>query len=57
MKGHSSYITHIDFSLNSKYLQSNCGAYELLFWDVKSGKQITSASSLRDQEWKTWNVK
>ena len=54
MKGHSSYITHIDFSLNSKYLQSNCGAYELLFWDVKSGKQITSASSLRDQEWKTW---
>ena len=54
MKGHSSYITHIDFSANSKYLQTNCGAYELLFWDVRNGKQITSASSLRDQDWETW---
>jgi microtubule-associated protein-like 6 len=54
MKGHSSYITHIDFSANSKYLQTNCGAYELLFWDVRSGKQIKSASSLRDERWETW---
>ena len=54
MKGHSSYITHIDFSLNSKYLQSNSGDYELLFWDVRSGKQITSSSSLRDKDWETW---
>jgi microtubule-associated protein-like 6 len=54
MKGHSSYITHIDFSQNSKYLQSNSGDYELMFWDVRNGKQITSASSLRDKEWETW---
>ena len=54
MKGHSSYITHIDFSRNSKYLQSNSGDYELMFWDVRNGKQITSASSLRDKEWETW---
>jgi len=33
---HSSYITHIDFSMDGKYLHSNCGAYEILFWDVNS---------------------
>jgi microtubule-associated protein-like 6 len=54
LRGHSSYITHIDFSEDGRYLQSNCGAYELLFWDVDKGKQITSASSLRDVPWDTW---
>ncbi len=41
-KGHTSYITHVDFSKDSLSLQSNCGAYELLFWDTKDGKQIKS---------------
>lgn len=38
LRAHSSYITHIDWSLDSKYLRSNCGAYELLFWDASTGK-------------------
>lgn len=38
MRKHSSYITHVDFSVDSKYLHSNCGAYELLFWDVSQEK-------------------
>ena len=53
-KGHSSYITHIDFTADSRYLQSNCGAYELLFWDVQTGKQEKSASKMRDKQWATW---
>merc|ERR1711865_343019 len=28
---HNSFITHFDFSMDSATLQSNCGAYELLF--------------------------
>ena len=52
-KGHSSYITHLDFSIDSKYLQSNCGAYELLYWDV-GGNQITSSTKMRDVQWATW---
>ena len=52
--GHSSYITHVDFSADGTVLQSTCGAYELLFWSVADGEQITSASSLRDTEWATW---
>eukprot|EP01029_Cantina_marsupialis_P014635 TRINITY_DN32098_c0_g1_i4.p1 TRINITY_DN32098_c0_g1~~TRINITY_DN32098_c0_g1_i4.p1 ORF type:complete len:1031 (+),score=348.41 TRINITY_DN32098_c0_g1_i4:513-3605(+) len=53
-KGHSSYITHVDFSSDGEYLQSTCGAYELLFWKTADGKQITRASSLRDVQWHTW---
>ena len=56
MKKHSSFITHLDWSLDSNYLHSNCGAYELLFWDALSGKQLTGgASALRDEEWFTWS--
>ncbi|GMI41609.1 hypothetical protein TrCOL_g10410, partial [Triparma columacea] len=51
---HSSYITHLDFSRDGKFLQSTCGAYELLFWNMRDCKQITAASSLRDVEWDSW---
>ena len=55
LTGHNSYITQLDFSTDSKHLQSNCGAYELLFWDVDAGAQDPSgASHLRDTEWATW---
>jgi WD40 repeat protein len=53
-KGHSSFITHIDWSTDSKWLQSNCGAYELLFWTSKSGKQNKNPSALKDVMWHTW---
>jgi microtubule-associated protein-like 6 len=51
---HNASITHFDFSSDSRYLQSNCGAYELLFCDVTSGKHVTSASELKDVHWATW---
>lgn len=51
---HNSYITHMDFSADSRFMQSNCGAYELLFCDTSNGKQITSATELRDVKWSTW---
>jgi len=54
-KGHHSYITGIDFSNDSKYLQSTSGDYELLFWDTSNGKQILSATSLRDVNWATFS--
>lgn len=54
---HNSYIKHFDFSRDGNIIHSTCGAYELLFWDVNTGRQITSgASSTRDEEWATWNV-
>ncbi len=45
----------MDVSRDSCFLQSTCGAYELLFWDLNSGKQITAgATMLRDERWATW---
>lgn len=43
LRGHSSAITHIDWSSDNRLLQSNCGAYEILYWDVKAGTQLLSA--------------
>ena len=53
-RGHSSYITNLDWSCDSQYLQSTCGAYELLFWRADSGRQIRASSDLRDTPWQTW---
>jgi len=55
MRKHSSFITHLDWSEDGNYLHSNCGAYELLFWDANTGKQITGgATATRDERWATW---
>ncbi|KAG7402102.1 hypothetical protein PHYBOEH_007316 [Phytophthora boehmeriae] len=51
---HGSYITHFDFSDDSSYIQSNCGAYEYLFCETASSNQVGRASSLRDVRWATW---
>jgi len=52
---HNSYITHLDFTKDSNHMQSNCGAYELLFADVTTGSQIPTASALKNSEWSTWS--
>ena len=50
---HNSAITHIDFSQDGKTLMSNCQAYELLFSEAATGKQIRKASTLKDEKWAT----
>ena len=51
---HNSVINHIDLSSDGRFMQSNCSAYELLFCDTTTGKQITSATELKDVKWDTW---
>ncbi len=60
LEGHRSFITHLDWSADGKYLQTNCGAYELLFWNTKKidkrSKKVVRvgrASSLADTDWNT----
>lgn len=53
-QAHRSYITHFDFSIDGSILQSNCGAYELLFHNTETCEQIPSATTTRDTEWATW---
>ncbi|XP_036363554.1 echinoderm microtubule-associated protein-like 2 isoform X5 [Octopus sinensis] len=51
--GHSSFITHIDWSVNSQYIQSNSGDYEVLFWTASTCKQLISPNAIRELEWQT----
>ena len=51
-QGHSSYITHLDWSADSTLFQSNCGAYEALVWDAKTGRQ--ARGNARDVRWAEW---
>lgn len=51
--GHSSRVTHLDWSKDSAFLQSNSQDYELLFWQA-SGNIYRFASKLRDLPWATW---
>ena len=52
-KGHQGSVLHIDFSINSLYLQSNGTDCYLYYWDM-SGNMIKSASLLKDLGWATW---
>ncbi|KAK0094288.1 hypothetical protein PV326_011348 [Microctonus aethiopoides] len=53
VRGHSSFITHLDWSTDSQYLRSNSGDYELLYWNPGVCRQIPQSSSLRDVDWST----
>jgi len=54
MKGHSTFVTHMDFSADSRILQSNDAAREILYWDVEVGKQLANSFDLRDTVWASW---
>ena len=55
LRGHSSYITHLDWSVDNRLIQSTCGACELLFWDVAAGTQLLSSHDNleADTQWHT----
>eukprot|EP00602_Paraphysomonas_sp_CaronLab_P006133 CAMPEP_0185021562 /NCGR_PEP_ID=MMETSP1103-20130426/4257_1 /TAXON_ID=36769 /ORGANISM="Paraphysomonas bandaiensis, Strain Caron Lab Isolate" /LENGTH=2261 /DNA_ID=CAMNT_0027553167 /DNA_START=29 /DNA_END=6811 /DNA_ORIENTATION=- len=50
---HNSFISHVDFSEDSAWLQSNCGGFELAFFESDTGMFIPAASRLRDVKWAT----
>ncbi|XP_036397591.1 echinoderm microtubule-associated protein-like 1 isoform X2 [Megalops cyprinoides] len=49
--GHSSFITHMDWSVDSQYLMSNSGDYEILYWIPSVCKQVVSVETTRDILW------
>uniref|UniRef100_A0A665TLE7 EMAP like 2 n=1 Tax=Echeneis naucrates TaxID=173247 RepID=A0A665TLE7_ECHNA len=52
--GHSSFVTHLDWSADSQYLVTNSGDYEILFWEASSGKHVTNMDLVRNLEWATY---
>jgi len=57
--GHSSTVRHLDWSTDSRVLQSNDQSYELLYWQADRlspglGSQILHDQ--RDTKWATWST-
>jgi hypothetical protein len=46
LEAHKSFITNMDWSRDGRYIQSNCGAYEYLFFDVMNKKYLPSGATL-----------
>lgn len=57
LSGHTSYISALDWSDDSLFIQSICGAYELLYWNVESCKQDSNSKSFADTKWHTQSCK
>ncbi|XP_060103458.1 echinoderm microtubule-associated protein-like 4 isoform X5 [Heteronotia binoei] len=53
--GHSSYITHLDWSPENRFIMSNSGDYEILYWSIPDGcKLIRNRSDCKDVDWVTY---
>ena len=55
--GHSSTVKHLDWDVDSRILQSNCNAYELLYWQadrLSPGLGLQIRHDQRDTKWATW---
>ncbi|XP_045921154.1 echinoderm microtubule-associated protein-like 6 [Micropterus dolomieu] len=51
----SSFITHLDWSLDGKILQTNDGAGERLFYRMPMGKPVVSKEEVKGQCWASWS--
>ncbi|XP_070622263.1 echinoderm microtubule-associated protein-like 3 isoform X1 [Erythrolamprus reginae] len=53
--GHTSFITHLDWSKDGKFIMSNSGDYEILYWDVAKGcKLLRNRFDNKDREWASY---
>ena len=60
LKGHSSFITALDWSQDGGFIRSVCGAYELLFFNMAGGKgkrDPSGASNTVETIWKDQTCK
>ncbi|KAJ8392415.1 hypothetical protein AAFF_G00075400 [Aldrovandia affinis] len=49
-----SFITHLDWSVDGRFLQTNDGAGERLFYRMPSGKQVTAKEEIKGTHWVSW---
>ncbi|KAJ8599148.1 hypothetical protein CTAYLR_008287 [Chrysophaeum taylorii] len=52
---HNDCVTHLDFSADSAYLQSDAADLEHLYHAVDDGSHVRLPSQLKDAEWATWS--
>lgn len=49
----SSFITHIDWSVDSSYIRTNDGSYEILYYFTDGTQDTSGATNTRDFDWAT----
>ena len=55
LKGNTSTVTHLDWSVDGSYLHTNSTSYDLLFFDVNNMRQDPGgATNTCDEHWHTW---
>jgi WD40 repeat protein len=64
LKGHTSVVKNLDWSLDSRFIMSNSVDDEIIYWEIAPGagsdgagfkpKQFVHPYELRDIEWYTW---
>jgi len=54
LKGHSSSILQLTWSADSKHLISNSKDYEILYWNVATGKRVNESVCI-DMDWDNWS--
>jgi microtubule-associated protein-like 1/2 len=61
LKGHNSFIVCLDWSIDGKYLRSNCGAHEVLYWAANDSmgflQDKNGRSNTRGVTWATKHTK
>ncbi|KAK3289210.1 hypothetical protein CYMTET_3343 [Cymbomonas tetramitiformis] len=50
--GHTSTVTDVDFSVDGQLLMTNSAGREILYFDVRTGRQVVGPR--RDTAWHTW---
>lgn len=50
--GHSSTVRHVDWAADSSVIRTVCSAYEILYFNPRTGKQVVQ--NQRDTAWATW---
>lgn len=56
LTGHSSTIVHMDWSKDSKYIQSDSTDCELLYWNIRDMVQVTKMDEVKPILWETWSL-
>jgi WD40 repeat protein len=60
LKGHNSFIVNLDWSADSRYIRSNCGAHEILYWswgDNGFAQDKNGRSNTKGTDWATKHTK
>jgi microtubule-associated protein-like 1/2 len=51
--GHSAFVTQLDWSADSQFLQSNSVDHEVLYWTAAVCRPLRDLEAVRDIEWAT----